>query len=65
VPQGAFLSPTPTQYTIFISDVPTTGDGELATFADDTAIFVSDIDPVEVCGKLQRQLDTFSDYFKN
>jgi hypothetical protein len=63
VPQGAILSPT--LYNIFTSDVPTTEECEVATFADDTAIFVSDIDPAEVCHKLQRQLDTLSDYFKN
>jgi hypothetical protein len=34
-------------------------------FADDNAIFVSEIEPAEVCGRLQRQLDTLSDYFKN
>jgi hypothetical protein len=38
---------------------------EISTFADDTAIFVSDSDPAEVCGRLQRQLDTLPDYFKN
>jgi hypothetical protein len=59
VPEGAILSPT--LYNIFTSDVPTTGECEIATFADDTAIFVSDIDPAEVCGRLQRQLDTLYD----
>jgi hypothetical protein len=34
-------------------------------FADNTAMFVSDIDPAEVCGRLQHQLDTLSAYFKN
>jgi hypothetical protein len=63
VPQGAILSPT--LHNIFTSDVPTTRECKFATFADDSAIFVSDIDPVEVCGRLQLQLDTFSDYFKN
>jgi hypothetical protein len=42
------------------------GECELATFANDTAIFVSDdTDPAEVCGRLQHQLVTLSDYFKN
>jgi hypothetical protein len=56
---------TYTLYNIFTSNVPITGECELATFADDTAIFMSDIDPVGVCVRLQRQLDTLSDYFKN
>jgi hypothetical protein len=63
VPQGAILSLT--LYNIFTSDVPTMGECELATFADDTAIFVSGIDTAEVCCMLKRQLDTLSDYFKN
>jgi hypothetical protein len=63
VPQAAFLSPT--LYNIFSSNVPTTGVCEFATFADDTALFVSDLDLVEVCGRLQLQFDTLSDYFNN
>jgi hypothetical protein len=62
VPQGAILSQT--LYNIFTSDVPTTGVCELATFADESAIFVSDIDRAEVCGRLQRQLNTLSDCLK-
>jgi hypothetical protein len=62
VPQGAILSPT--LYNIFTSDIPTTEECELATFADDTAIFVSGTDPSEVCGRLQ-PTPAFSDYFKN
>jgi Reverse transcriptase (RNA-dependent DNA polymerase)/Endonuclease-reverse transcriptase len=63
VPQGAILSPT--LYNIFTSDIPNAGECELATFADDTAIFVSDKLPEVVCGKLQSQLDSLSDYFKD
>jgi hypothetical protein len=37
--QGAILSPT--LYNIFPSDIPNAGECELATFADDTAIFIS------------------------
>jgi hypothetical protein len=55
----------PTLYNIFTSDAPNAGECKLATFADDTAIFVSDTVPAGVSGKLQRQLDTLPDYFKN
>jgi hypothetical protein len=55
----------PTLYNIFTSDALNAGECELATFAYDTAMFVSDTIPTVVCGKLQRQLDTLSDYFKN
>jgi hypothetical protein len=62
VPQGAILSHI--LYNICTSDVPTTEECKLATFSDDTAIFVSDIDLAEIYGRdLQRQLDTLSDYF--
>jgi hypothetical protein len=57
VPQGAYI--------MFSHPIPITGECELATFADDTVFFVSDIDSAEVCGRLQRQLDTLSDFFKN
>jgi hypothetical protein len=62
VPQGAVLSPT--LYNFFTSDAPTVEGCELATFADDTAIFVSSRDPTVVCDGLQEQLDSLTDYFK-
>jgi hypothetical protein len=62
VPQGAVLSPT--LYNFFTSDAPTVEGCELATFADDTAIFVSSKDPTIVCDGLQVQLDSLIDYFK-
>jgi hypothetical protein len=62
VPQGAVLSPT--LYNFFTSDDPTVDGCELATFADDTALFVSSSDPTAVCDGLQEQLDSLTDYFK-
>jgi hypothetical protein len=49
---------SPTLYNIFTSDIPNAGECEIATFADDTAIFVSGNLPEVVCGKLQSQLIT-------
>jgi hypothetical protein len=64
VPQGAILSPT--LYNIFTSDAPAAEDGcEMATFADDTAVFVSSYEPTVVCDCLQKQLDSLSNYFKS
>jgi hypothetical protein len=62
VPQGAALSPT--LYNFFTSDAPTVNGCELATFADDTALFVSSSDPTAVCDGLQKQLDSLTDYFE-
>jgi hypothetical protein len=36
----------------------------LATFADDTALFVPSSDPMAVCDGLQGQLNSLTDYFK-
>jgi hypothetical protein len=58
VPQGTVLSPT--LYNFFTSDAPTVDGCELATFADDTALFVSNSDPMAVCDELQEQLDSLT-----
>jgi hypothetical protein len=62
VPQGAVLSPT--LYNFFTSDATTVNGCELATFADDTALFVSSLNPTAVCDGLQEQLNLLTDYFK-
>jgi hypothetical protein len=62
VPQGAVFSPT--LYNFFTSDALTVDGCELTTFADDTALFVSNSEPTAVCDGLQEQLDSLTDYFK-
>jgi hypothetical protein len=62
VPQGAVLSPI--LYSLCTSDALMDDGCELATFADDTAIFVSNSEPINVCDGLQSQLDSLTDYFK-
>jgi hypothetical protein len=62
VPQGTVLSRT--FYNFFPSDAPTVDECELATFADDTDLFVSSSDPTDVCDELQEQLDSLTDCFK-
>jgi hypothetical protein len=62
VPQGVVLSTT--LYNSFISDASTVDGYELATFTNDTALFVSSLDPAVVCDGLQGQLDSSTDYFK-
>jgi hypothetical protein len=62
VPQGAVLSAT--LYNLFTSDAPTADRCELVTFSDDTAIFVSNSEPMNVCDGLQSQLNPLTDYFK-
>jgi hypothetical protein len=62
VPQGAVLSPT--LYNLCTSDAPTVNGCELTTFADDTVIFVSNAEPMNVCDGLQSQLNSLTDYYK-
>jgi hypothetical protein len=62
VPQGAILSPS--LYNFFTADSPQSNECETATFADDTAIFVSDGNPNIVCTALQGHLVNCSTYFK-
>jgi hypothetical protein len=57
VRHDAILSPTLNN--IFTSNIPNAGECELATFDDDTSIFVSDKLPEVVCGKLQSSLTLF------
>ncbi|PNF25684.1 hypothetical protein B7P43_G16139 [Cryptotermes secundus] len=56
VPQGSVLGPF--LYLIFTADLPQTNDTLIATFADDTAILTSDLDPRRASEKLQYHLDT-------
>jgi hypothetical protein len=63
LPQGAVLSPT--LYNLFTFDAPTADGCELATFTDDTAIFVSNSEPMNVCDGLQSHLNSLTDYFKH
>jgi hypothetical protein len=62
VSQGAILSPS--LYNFFIADSPQSKECEIATFFDDTAIFVSDGNPNLVCTALQGYLVTLSAYFE-
>jgi hypothetical protein len=59
VPQVAVLSPT--LYNFFTLDAPTVDWSEFATFADDTALFVSSLDPTAVCDGIQEQLESLTD----
>lgn len=62
VPQGSVLGPI--LYLIFTMDLPLANDTLVATFADDTAIMSSDIDPTRASNKLQSHLDQLEEWFK-
>lgn len=55
VPQGSILGPL--LYLIYTSDLPTTRNTKTATFADDTAILASHLDPVIASSNLQVHLN--------
>lgn len=62
VPQGSVLGPI--LYSLFTSDLPTSPDTEIATFADDTAILASDEHPSLASSKLQDHLHLVEQWIK-
>lgn len=55
VPQGSDLSPI--LYNIFTSDTPLSNSTTLATYADDTAILASNLDPNKAVDSIQCHLN--------
>jgi hypothetical protein len=62
VPQSAVLFPT--LYNLFTMDALTAEGCKLATFADNTAIFGSYSEPMNVCDGFKSQLQSLTDYFE-
>jgi hypothetical protein len=54
VPQGSILGPL--LYTLYTADLPQSDKTILSTFADDTAIFSTDPDPIQTSANLQEHL---------
>lgn len=62
VPQGSILSPL--LYSIFTSDLPASMSTNIATYADDTALYTSSINLQELSFNLQNHLNTLETWFK-
>lgn len=62
VPQGSILGPT--LFNIFMYDIPTTTNTDLAMYADDTAIITQDSDIHQAANNLQESVDELNLWFK-
>lgn len=62
VPQGSVLGPI--LYTLFTSDMPTSNEVTIATYADDTAILATNESPIEASKLVQHQLNLTETWFK-
>jgi hypothetical protein len=62
VPQGSVLGPI--VLFIYKADIPTTRVTEMATFADDTAILASHVDPISASRNLQILLGNLQTWFR-
>lgn len=61
VPQGSSLSPV--LYNIYTSDITENIDCDISLFADDTALYHSDVDPKNITRKLEKNLSSLQAYF--
>ncbi|KAJ0177653.1 hypothetical protein K1T71_006526 [Dendrolimus kikuchii] len=62
VPQGSALSPL--LFSLYTSDMPRHPHTELALYADDTAIFISDPSRYRICSHLNAAIKELGDWFR-
>lgn len=62
-PQGALLSPL--LYSLYIADIPPPQNGELAQFADDTAVYYSHWNIICLVRRMRKELEKLTKYFQD
>lgn len=62
VPQGSVLGPL--LYNLYTADMPTSEETRTAQFADDTAIYTSNRNKKTITRRLQKSMDTLTEYYE-